>query len=104
LSVLLRPLHAAVVSANFDGATFKNAVLDRVIFNNSSMKGVSFVNAVITGSEFEGVDLTGANFEGATADGATAMAPASLAPYAPPARQTRSSGRRTPSGCAATRR
>ena len=66
--MLLRPLHAAVVSANFDGATFKNAVLDRVIFNNSSMKGVSFVNAVITGSEFEGVDLTGANFEGATVD------------------------------------
>ena len=60
-------VHAAAVSANFDGASFKNAVLDRVIFNNSSMKGVSFVNAVITGSEFEGVDLTGANFEGAAA-------------------------------------
>ena len=63
-------LHAAAVSANFDGASFKNAVLDRVIFNNSSMKGVSFVNAVITGSEFEGVDLTGANFEGAAAHAA----------------------------------
>lgn len=63
----------AAVSANFDGASFKNAVLDRVIFNNSTMKGTSFVNAVITGSEFEGVDLTGANFEGA-APGARVLA------------------------------
>lgn len=58
-------LSAAAVDANFDGASFKNAVLDRVVFNNSSMKGTSFVNAVITGSLFDGVDLTGANFEGA---------------------------------------
>jgi len=34
-----------LASANFDGADFKNAVLDRVIFSNSSMKGASFVNA-----------------------------------------------------------
>ena len=36
---------AYAVKARFDGANFRNAVLDRVIFNGSSMKGVSFVNA-----------------------------------------------------------
>lgn len=54
---------AYAVGATFEGATFKNAVLDRVIFNNSSLKNVLFTNSVITGAEFEGADLTGANFE-----------------------------------------
>ncbi len=58
---------AYAVGANFDGANFKNSVLDRVIFNNASLKGASFINAVITGAEFDGADLTGAVFEGAAA-------------------------------------
>ncbi len=38
-------LTPAGASANFDGATFKNSVLDRVIFNGSSLKGAIFQNA-----------------------------------------------------------
>lgn len=52
-------------NANFEGADFTNAVVDRVEFKGAILKGVNFYNAVITGTNFDAADLTDANFEDA---------------------------------------
>jgi uncharacterized protein YjbI with pentapeptide repeats len=48
--------------ANFSGANFTNAVIDRATFDGSDMIGTNFTNAVITGVSFENTDLTDADF------------------------------------------
>jgi uncharacterized protein YjbI with pentapeptide repeats len=54
---------AYAVGADFTGANFTNAVVDRVTFDGANLSNANFYNAVITGATFEGTNLTGAQFE-----------------------------------------
>ena len=54
-----------VLSVNFAGADFTNAVVDRATFDGADLTNANFFNAVITGTTVEGATLTGATFENA---------------------------------------
>jgi uncharacterized protein YjbI with pentapeptide repeats len=51
-----------LVDSNFDGADFRNAIVDRASFKGSSLKGTIFANAVLTGTSFEGANVENADF------------------------------------------
>jgi uncharacterized protein YjbI with pentapeptide repeats len=50
--------------ADFDGADFTDAVVDRAYFKGASFKGTKFVNTVLTSTSFEDANLEDTDFTG----------------------------------------